>query len=1147
MDKEQAKRIIKDTFETSFNEEKFIYFIMNLLNLKQSDIGNTSFGIRQGYNIPEMFRPYISKFQRIAKYLKDDNRIDVLIVYLKKETSIERARSRQRNFIAGYLKGNYGSDKSKDAALVAFVSPNEADWRFSLVKMDYRFEEGKSGKIKVREEFTPVRRWSFLVGKNESSHTAQSRLVHILADDQYNPTFTQLEEAFNIEKVTKEFFLKYRNLFLRIKEELDKVVEDDLKVKKDFEEKGVDTVNFAKKFLGQIVFLYFLQKKGWFGVERDGEWGTGPKDFLRKLFNKEYGNYKNFFNDILEPLFYEALARERDDDFYSRFNCKIPFLNGGLFEPIGSYDWVHTDINLSNEIFSNRNDNYEGNGVLDIFDLFNFTVKEDEPLEKEVAIDPELLGKAYEKFNAIRPDNYEEYKKTLKSGSKGEENKFNKKFGIYYTPREIVHYMCQESLINYLHTVVNQELMKQPVRVSRQIKLIGPEEPEQLGFHADKEIVDKKAIEELIKYGEQFTENEQVVEEKKKETKTYKYQLLPGIRKNAKVIDEKLKDIRVCDPAVGSGAFPVGMMHEIIKVRSVLSVFINEPARTPYNFKRECIEDSLYGVDIDPGAVEIAKLRLWLSLIVDEEDKKNIKPLPNLDYKIVCGNSLLGFPETWGSPIEKEIESLMDGYFSITNPEKKRALKTEIDKKIKSRYTTSENIFGYKINFDFKTIFSKVFREKGGFDIVIANPPYVRQEKIKDQKPFLRKAGFKTFNSTSDLYTYFYEKSYQILKSEGFSCFISSNKWMRAKYGEKLRRFFKVKTTLKQIIDFNGYQVFDATVDTNIILFQKTEPSGNIINILNIQPDFTPSADIADYFNSHRLEMKQSELDSNCFTFGDETIMNLKKKIEEKGIPLKNWDIKICRGITTGLNEVFIVDEKIKNELIKRDKKSLEILKPILRGKDVNKWYYEFKGFYLIYSYMGIDIKKYEAIHDYLKQHKKQLEQVWEAKYDKKKWHELRGCDYYDEFEKEKIAWADINTKNSFSWDDKKHFILNTGYILTGNNLKYLLAVLNSRLQDFYFIKISQNLGKKGYRYIDEFIKQLSIPKISKTEQKSFIDLVDRILSITKDNHYLENPAKKAKVHEYERQIDQMVYELYDLAEEEIKIVENSIKKSPIF
>ena len=566
MDKEQARRIIRDTFESSFDKIKFINFAKELFNLKKEHIEHKH--PYSGNFIPDAYKQFISTLERIVKYTDGENEIDLLIVKLKKETSLERARTMQRNFIAWYLKGSRGG-KYKDAALVAFVSPDEEDWRFSLVKIDYRFnEEGK-----VDERLSSTKRWSFLVGKNESSHTAQSRLVHILADDQYNPTLTQMEEAFNIEKVTKEFFLKYRNLFLRIKEGLDKVVEDDPKVKKDFAEKGVDTVNFTKKFLGQIVFLYFLQKKGWFGVERDGEWGTGPKDFLRQLFNKEYGNYKNFFNDILEPLFYEALARERDDDFYSRFNCKIPFLNGGLFEPIGNYDWVHTDINLSNEIFSNRNDNYEGNGVLDIFDLFNFTVKEDEPLEKEVAIDPELLGKIYEKFNAIRPDNYEEYKKALKSGSKGEENKFNKKFGIYYTPREIVHYMCQESLINYLHAVVNQELMKQPSRAPRQIKLIGPEDTEQLRFHTDNEIVDKKAIEELIKYGEQFTENEQVVEEKKKETNTYKYQLLPDIRKNAKVIDEKLKAIRVCDPAVGSGAFPVGMMAEIVKVRNVLSVY----------------------------------------------------------------------------------------------------------------------------------------------------------------------------------------------------------------------------------------------------------------------------------------------------------------------------------------------------------------------------------------------------------------------------------------------------------------------------------------------------------------------------------------------------------------------------------------------
>ena len=220
----------------------------------------------------------------------------------------------------------------KDAALVAFVSPDGDDWRFSLVKMDYRFEEGKGGRVKVKEEFTPARRWSFLVGKNENSHTAQSKLYPIIADVEHNPTLAELEEAFNIEKVTKEFFEKYRDLFLRTKEMLDEVVSNDPKIKADFEAKGVNTVDFAKKLLGQIVFLYFLQKKGWFGVARDADWGTGTKHFLRELFDSRHSAYKNFFNDILEPLFYEALRidRSHDDGYYSRFNCKIPFLNGGL-------------------------------------------------------------------------------------------------------------------------------------------------------------------------------------------------------------------------------------------------------------------------------------------------------------------------------------------------------------------------------------------------------------------------------------------------------------------------------------------------------------------------------------------------------------------------------------------------------------------------------------------------------------------------------------------------------------------------------------------------------------------------------------------------------------------------------------------------
>jgi hypothetical protein len=734
MNKQQALQIIRDTFENPFDKARFTGFIKNLLNR----IDEESFTY-QGIYIPDAYKPYIRILERIGKFSDWEHTIDILIITLQKETSLERARSMQRNFIAWYLNGSRPGGGMKDAALVAYVSPDQADWRFSLVKMDYKFEKTGTGKVKVKEEFTPARRWSFLVGANEKSHTAQSRLINILANDEQAPTLEELESAFDIETVTKEFFLKYRELFLHTKEELDRVVEDDPKIKADFQVKVVDTVNFAKKLLGQIVFLYFLQKKGWFGVGRDDDWGTGSKHFLRQLFEGyKRGDYlpapqadatrqagNNFFNDILEPLFYEALRidRSHDDDYYSRFNCKIPFLNGGLFDPIGNYDWVHTDINLSNDLFSNNRqtkDGDTGDGILDVFDRYNFTVREDEPLEKEVAIDPELLGKAYEKFNAIRPDNFDEFQEALKSGQKGAENKFNKKFGVYYTPREIVHYMCKQSLINYLFTQTEE------AKLSPAIK--------------------KQDIEDLIEVGELITEHEATALIKRENIKNgiqestkYTTLLSDNIYENAFAIDKWLADITVCDPAVGSGAFPVGMMNEIVCARNVLSVFLNGNTRNDYEFKRRCIEHSLYGVDIDPGAVEIAKLRLWLSLVVDEEDIKNIKPLPNLDYKIVCGNSLLGVEKNlFNSPFFTELEKLKPRFFSETNPTMKQQYKKQIDDLI-SQITNGHT------EFDFEVYFSEVFHlpapqsgatrqaggkagpersRRGGFDVVIANPPY---------------------------------------------------------------------------------------------------------------------------------------------------------------------------------------------------------------------------------------------------------------------------------------------------------------------------------------------------------------------------------------------------------------------------------------
>jgi len=889
MNKQQARNIIRETFENPFDKDRFAGFIKNLLN----HIDEAPFTYKGNY-IPDAYKQSIKTLERIGKFEDGENSIDLLVITLQKKTSLERARTMQRNFIAWYLNGSRGG-KMKEAALVAYVSPDQSDWRFSLVKMDYTFEKGKSGKMKVKEEFTPARRWSFLVGESEKSHTAQSRLVKILANDDHAPTLAELEQAFDVETVTKEFFLKYRELFLRTKEALDSVVANDPKVKADFDARGVDTVNFAKKLLGQVVFLYFLQKKGWFGVGRDDDWGTGSRHFLRSLFEKKHGEYSNFFNNILEPLFYEALRidRSHDDDYYSHFNCKIPFLNGGLFDPICNYDWVHTDINLPNELFSNTTKTKEGDigdGILDVFDRYNFTVREDEPLEKEVAIDPELLGKAYEKFNAIRPDNFDEFTKALKTGRKGAENKFNKKFGVYYTPREIVHYMCKQSLINYLATRAEEAKPDNPIT--------------------------REDIEDLIEVGELITEHEAVALEKEKsirsgKQKSTEYTALLGdsIRKNASVIDTWLEEITVCDPAVGSGAFPVGMMNEIVRARNVLSVFLKDHKRNDYEFKRHCIEHSLYGVDIDPGAVEIAKLRLWLSLVVDEEDIKNIKPLPNLDYRIMQGNSLIS--EFMGinfddDKVKKDVGLFKDEadklierfqqkkyeFLNEPNVSQKTKLKEEVDdllvkifetklkeqkadyfsalKNIENKYsglrnekqkaqiikTEKEKLYkesdfdlesaekqlkeftsGKKIKpfFLWNLYFSEVFHHKGGFDVVIANPPYglLNKRQNKAQTVVVSPSELKYFKTSLEyeparggminIFKLFILKSIYLLKSEGTFTEIFPLSFIGDTSASQLRKY------ILQDCDLELIEAFPERDNTNKRVFTEVKMSVCII------------------------------------------------------------------------------------------------------------------------------------------------------------------------------------------------------------------------------------------------------------------------------------------------------------------------------
>lgn len=1094
MDKIQASNIVKNTFEKPFDKTVFISFVKNLLN----QIEEAPFTYKGNY-IHDSFKEYISSLERIGKYSDGEYKIDILIVQLKKDTSIERARTMQRNYIAKYLNGSRGGEM-KDAALVAFVSPNTEDWRFSLVRMDYKFEKSAKGKTKVKEQFTPARRWSFLVGTHENSHTAQSRLVPLISDDTQNPSLAELEESFNIEKVTKEFFEKYRELFLRTKEELDKVIKNDSVIKTDFDKKGVNTVDFSKKLLGQIVFLYFLQKKGWFGVQRDSEWGTGSKQFLRELFEKKHGSYNNFFNDILEPLFYEALRidRSHDDHYYSRFNCKIPFLNGGLFDPMNGYDWVKTDILIPNELFSNSKKTKEGDtgdGILDIFDRYNFTVKEDEPLEKEVAIDPELLGKAYEKFNAIRPDNYAEFKKALKSGKKGDESKFNKQYGVYYTPREIVHYMCQQSLINYLYTELNDGIVTYEKLGDDQTDMFGNEgKTGQLDLtieHNSKPSTPKEDIETLIHFGEHVSENEAHVEKAGKETDTYYYKIPDSIRNNSENIDNKLANIKVCDPAIGSGAFPVGMMSEIVRARNALTPFIKDKDRSVYNFKRECIENSLYGVDIDPGAVEIAKLRLWLSLVVDENDIKQIKPLPNLDYKIVCGNSLIGFPESIAIyPGEKLIIDLQHKYFNETNPTRKNEIKKQIDDTINIRYKTSLKTFGYQINFDFKTVFADVFNTNKGFDVVIANPPYIDSENMVNQgQSDIRKIISKTYKYTKgnwDIYIAFFEKGFSILSSKGVLTFITPDKWISKPFGNELRanKYYNLSILLKA-----GRDIFeDAKVDAIVTLF------------VTRKVDFTSVLEIIDSKIEFKHKFKKNILKEPyaldpLFSDSFSIIMNLskgKKTFQDIGLECEN---------SCATSDAYNLKPLISN-LPTKDSFDKNILYKVVNTGTIGKFYSKWGKSEMTYlggKYLYPIVNKNAFTKTFNKS-------------------------YTDRAKKKKLIVKGLNLLDAFL-DEKGEYIpgKTTLIIFQKNNdskyLKIALGILSSNLIHFYIKeKYSSYSYNQGISFTRDMLNNLPYPDISSSDEKTIIDFVEKLSKKFDDNTY--------------EKLNNKIYDIYCLSDE---------------
>jgi type II restriction/modification system DNA methylase subunit YeeA len=439
-----------------------------------------------------------------------------------------------------------------------------------------------------------------------------------------------------------------------------------------------------------------------------------------------------------------------------------------------------------------------------------------------------------------------------------------------------------------------------------------------------------------------------------------------------------------------------------------------------------------------------------------------------------------------------------------------------------------KNNFQTKELFLYKLFFGEVLRE-GGFDIVIGNPPYIRQEKIKELKPKLEIEKYQSYNGTADIYIYFFEQGYRLLKEDGVLSFITSNKYTRAKYGREFRDFLLKNTQLLEYIDFNGVKVFEsATVDTSILTFKKTKKSSDFL-YCDIGTDYK-GGELKSYCDKNGFGYSQSDLSAESFTFASPKELRIKKRIEEIGTPLKEWDVKINYGIKTGFNEAFIIDTAKRNELIAKDPKSAEIIKPILRGRDIKRYGYEWAGLWLINSHNNppVNINEYPAIKEHLDEYYPQLEKRFDQGVTP---YNLRNCAYLDEFEKEKITWTELVDNGRFCIVEAGIYCEATTFVMSTNYNKYLVSMLNSKLVSWYFGTICAKLGEGANRWKKQYVELLPIPKIPESDQKPFEILVDYII-------FAKANALDTEANFFESVIDVMVYGLY---------FEESMKKADCF
>lgn len=1007
---------------------------------------------------------------------------------------------------------NLMKDFDVQFVLAFYISKESDNFRFSFISVDKKIV----GK-KIKATFSNPRRYSYFLGPDAKVGTPYRFLVKKGRVQDIDLLF----QRFSVEVVNKEFYEAIAILYT-------KLVGGERKVNKKNKtfpctlkfppgptsDKKNRKQEFAVRLIGRIIFCWFLKKKN----SANGI-PLIPDDILSLETVQENTDY---YHSVLERLFFEVLNTSHNDrkpEFQKGSFEFTPFLNGGLFEPhIDDYYQLNKSANKTSvQLFTLKVPDKWLRELFELLSSYNFTIDENTPMDVELSVDPEMLGRIFENLLAeINPETGESARK---------------KTGSYYTPRNIVEYMVDQSLIHYLNYKTN---------------------------------IDTQRLQRLISFCDE--------EEKL------------SVQEGA-MVAQALDTVKIIDPACGSGAFPMGILQKMVLLyqkadpelkiwkdkqlrgltnRQLLN-FIEERIQTEdwnYLRKLEIIKDAIYGIDIQQIAVEIAKLRVFLSLIVDtriDEKKYNrgVEPLPNLEFKFVCANTLAKLPEkTSGLGLFEskdhiyKLKEIMNHYFNSFGSQK-RQMETEFKSAQQKMFDSAieNNTMNEQTEilsawdpftdkaadwFDMEWMFGV----KNGFDIVVANPPYVRQEAIRPIKPRLEKDFDNFFCGTADLYTYFYKKGIDLLKQSGFLCFIAPNKFMRTGYGKNTRLLLSRTTTLRLVIDFGELPVFDAGTDPAVILVENKPPADDKFTAAFIKTkEETMRLTEVINRNGHRLNV--STLGTQNWTLESSKVRAMLDKISKTGTPLGRYvNNRFYRGILTGLNQAFVIDETVMKKLIAEDPKSAELIKPWLRGQDIKRWKSEWAGVYIIAIASSAnkhwawseekDEKKatrifkltYPAIFKHLSN--------WEIELRKREdqgkfWWELRSCKYYEQFDEPKIIYADIAKFMRASYDASGIYCANTLYIIPTDDLS-LLAIIYSRVFDWYsrhsFLCLGDPWKGGRLRFIAQYMEKVSIPEISKDLKHIFNCVVSYILVCTEIN-------LKSHAAFFERLIDGMVFELY--------------------